>query len=292
MKPASSLRADLTIAGIALIWGTTFVVVKAALADVSTLLFLALRFSFASALLFVAFRPRVAASSLTRRSFAGGALCGLLLFLGYAFQTAGLRITSASRSAFITGVYIILVPLLAAALARGHPRAGEWGGAASALAGTWLLTSGTLSGSFNLGDGLTLACAVVFAAHIVAVAHFSPRMNLEWLTLLQVCGVAVLSLLTFPWLEVPHVRWSQRLIVALLVTGALATALSFSLYTWAQRHTTATRAALLFALEPVFAGLTAWLFAGERWTSHSLAGAALILVGILLVEVRPVRGTS
>ena len=286
-----SLRADLTIAAISFIWGATFVIVKDALAGVSTLLFLALRFSFASALLFAVFR-RQARAPLERGAFWGGMMCGLFLFLGYALQTAGLRHTTASRSAFITGLYIVIVPVLASCLARRLPRLTEAAAVAAALAGTALLTSSAAGFDFNPGDLMTLGCALAFSAHIVAVAHWTRRMDYEWLTLLQVGAVAGWSLATFFWLETPYVEWTPRLFFALGATGALATALSFSLYTWAQRHTTATRAALIFALEPVFAGLVAWLYAGEAWTRRSLAGAALILAAILLVELKPFRRTA
>jgi drug/metabolite transporter (DMT)-like permease len=288
MTPASSTRADLTLVAISFIWGATFVIVKDALADVSTLLFLALRFSFAAALLFLVFRRHLRAP-LDGRSWWGGALCGTFLFLGYAFQTAGLRYTSASRSAFITGLYIVLVPLLASALARRVPRWLEMLAVSAAMGGTALLTSTAAGFDLNTGDLMTLVCAFAFSAHIVAVAHWTHRINYEWLTVLQVGAVALWSLSTFGWLEVPEVRWTPRLFFALAATGALATALSFSLYTWAQRHTTATRAALIFALEPVFAGLVAWAWAGEAWTGRSLAGAALILTAILLVELKPAR---
>lgn len=285
--PVSSLRADLSLVAISFIWGATFVIVKDALEDVSTLLFLSLRFSFATVLLFAVFRRRHARAPLDRRSFQGGLLCGTFLFLGYGFQTTGLRFTTASRSAFITGLYIVIVPLLASLLARRGPRRLELAAVAAAVAGTALLTSSAAGFGINAGDLMTLVCAFAFSAHIVAVAHWTHKMDHEWLSLLQVGAVAAWSLATFGWLETPHLEWTPRLIFALAATGMLATALSFSLYTWAQRHTTATRAALIFALEPVFAGLVAWLYAGEAWTRGSLAGAALILIAILLVELKP-----
>jgi len=288
---APNPRADLTLVAISFIWGATFVIVKDALADVSTLLFLALRFSFAAALLFVVFRRRLAAP-LDRRSLLGGMMCGSLLFLGYAFQTGGLRWTTASRSAFITGLYIVIVPLLAAALGRRWPRLMELAAVGAAVSGTALLTSTQAGLNANAGDWMTLVCAFAFSAHIVAVAHWTHRLNYEWLTLLQVGAVAAWSMATFGWMETPRLEWTVKLGLALVATGALATALAFSLYTWAQRHTTATRAALIFALEPVFAGLVEWAWAGEKWSGRSLAGAALILLAILIVELRPRRETT
>lgn len=286
MNPALRGRAELTLALISLIWGATFVVVKAALEDASTLVFLAIRFSLASLLLFAVYRGRLSGPAPGRSSWAGGAACAVFLFLGYALQTAGLRYTTASKSAFLTGLYVVLVPLFSTVLTRRKVRGAEWAGCALALVGTWAMTGGG-GGALNGGDLLTIGCAVAFSAHIVAVAHWSGRISHEWLTVLQVAGVAALSLATFWWMETPHVAWTPRLAGAIAATAALATALSFSLYTWAQRHTTATRAALLFALEPVFAGLVAWAFAAEHWSLTMLGGAALILGGILIVELRP-----
>jgi drug/metabolite transporter (DMT)-like permease len=291
MNPATSpcVRAELAIALVALIWGSTFVIVKAALADVSTPVFLALRFFLGAVLLAGFFRGRLSGPG-DRATIAGGAaLTGLFLFAGYFLQTAGLRFTSASKSAFLTGLFIVLVPLLGSFVKKSKPRPAEWAGAAAALAGTGLLAAPAGIASLGKGDLLTMGCALAFAAHILAVEHYSKRMNYQLLSLLQVSAVALLAGLTCFWLEPPRLVWTPRLAFALGVTAVLATAASFALYTWAQRHTTATRAALLFSLEPVFAGLTAWLAAGEAWTLTSLAGAALILGGILAVELKPAR---
>ncbi|MEJ5369919.1 MAG: DMT family transporter [Bryobacteraceae bacterium] len=285
MRPASPrLRAELALASVAFIWGSTFVIVKSALEDVSTFLFLAIRFSLASLLL--AFWLRARLFRRTPVSWRGGALCGVLLFLGYALQTAGLRWTTASNSAFITGLYVVLVPLLASLVYRSRPRWLELAGAALAAAGTALL-SGGMPADWNRGDLLTAACAVAFAAHILAVERYSRRMDFERLSLLQIASVAALSWIAAAWLEPARVSWTPRLLWALAATSVLATALSFVLYTWAQGLTSAARAALIFALEPVFAGIVAWAAAGERWTAASLAGAAMILAAIVLVELKP-----
>lgn len=280
-------RAELALVLVAFLWGATFVVVKQALADVSTFLFLGMRFTLAAGLLLLALRRRLGrAHSFECR---GGLLCGGFLFLGYALQTAGLRLTTASRSAFITGLYIVLVPLLASLVQRSRPRPAELAGAALATAGTALLTSGGVDLGWNAGDMLTAGCAVAFAAHLLAVERYSRRMDYERLSLYQVAGVAGLSWLAAGWAETPRVEWSQTLLAALLVTAVLATAVSFLLYTWAQRHTSATRAALIFALEPVFAGLLAWAVSGEEWGAAALGGAGLILAGIVLAELKPAR---
>jgi len=270
----SRLRAELALAAVAFIWGSTFVIVKEALHDVSTFLFLALRFTLASLLLAFWLRRRLAQPA--HFGWRGGALCGLLLFLGYALQTAGLRWTTASNSAFITGLYVVMVPLLGSLVYRNRPRPAEQGGAALAVCGTAQM-SGGLPSAWNRGDVLTAACAAAFAGHMLAVERYSRRMDFERLSLMQIAMVAALSWAAAAG-EAPRIAWSGRLWFALLATSVLA---------WAQGQTTAARAALIFALEPVFAGLVAWAAAGERWTAASLAGAALILAAIVLVELKP-----
>jgi len=287
-KDPRHLRAELTIAAVSFVWGSTFVAVKGALEDVSTLLFIALRFVLAAALMGFFFqRTLFRRESWRGNAGAAGVITGFLLFLGYALQTAGLRYTTASKSAFITGLYIVVVPLIVSCVKRSRPRPLEWAGVGLAFGGTALLTSG--SGTFHLngGDILTVGCAVAFAAHMVAVEHFTQRLNYKLLSILQVGAVGVFAALTFGWAEKPFLVATPRLIMALAITAVFATAISFALYTWAQGHTTATRAALIFSLEPVFAGLVAWIWAGEAWTGRALFGAALILAGIMAVELKP-----
>lgn len=283
-------RAELALVAVAFIWGATFVVVKQALSDVSTFLFLGMRFTLAAVLLLVALRGRLGRAR--AEEWRGGLACGGFLFLGYALQTAGLRLTTASKSAFITGLYIVLVPLLGSLVQKSVPRLAELGGALLAAVGTTLLTAGgagALELRLNAGDLMTAACAVAFAAHLLSVERYSRRMDYERLSLYQVAGVAALSWMAAGAFETPCVVWSRELYFALLATALLATALSFLLYTWAQKHTSAIKAALIFALEPVFAGLLAWAVSGEEWGAASLGGAALILAGIVLVELKPAR---
>lgn len=280
-------RAELAVALVAFLWGATFIIVKTSLNDASTFVFLSLRFSIATVLLWFVLRNRLSRKG--PADWRGGLLCGFLLFLGYALQTAGLRMTTASNSAFITGLFVVLVPLLSSLVNRSKPRPVEITGAVAALIGTGLMASVDMRMRLNWGDVLTAACALAFAVHILCVAHYAKTMDYERLSLYQVGGVALFSLLGAALVEPARVVWTGRLWFGLLATAVFATALSFLLYTWAQKHTTAARTALIFALEPVFAGLTAWVVAGEVWTARTLAGAALILAGIVLVEVKPAR---
>jgi drug/metabolite transporter (DMT)-like permease len=280
-------RADLALAGIALVWGVTFVVVKQALQDVSTLLFLALRFSLATLALGAAFRPLPGKFTERRTLLVGGILAGLCLAAGYVFQTVGLRFTSPSKSAFLTGLSIVLVPVFGAGWRRRWPARPEVAGILAATVGMSLMTLNWDTLRIERGDLLTLACALGFAAHILVVGHYSPRVSFQALALVQVATAAALAVATCWWIEPPMIRWTPGVVLALIVTGLLATALAFSVQAWAQQHTTPTHTALIFALEPVFAWLTSFLLAGEILSPRATLGAALILAGILLVELKP-----
>lgn len=295
MKPegsSSCWRADLALLGIAFIWGLTFVVVKEALASASTLVFLALRFTLATLALAVAFRGRFGSLSLRSREVRGGVLAGVCLFAGFAFQTFGLRYTTPSKSAFITGLSIVLVPLLGSFVYRRAPRMSEAMGIAVAAVGMGMLTLEGWAPRIAFGDLVTLGCAFAFALHILVVGHYSAGAGFEVLSLTQIATAAVLAGVTCGWAEPPRLLWTPSLMAALLITGLLATALAFSVQAWAQQRTTATRTALIFASEPVFAWLASYLLAGEALGTRAAAGAVLILAGILLVELKPIARRS
>lgn len=283
-------QADLALALVALIWGSTFVVVKSALAEISTLYFLFLRFALASVCMLVMFVPafRRSAPREIWRGLRGGALAGIFLWLGYLLQTLGLKYTSAGNSGFLTGLYIVLVPLISAAIYRRWPQARELIGVAIAGAGIVALTFPSLDRSFqmNKGDLLTIGCAVAFAFHILVVGYYSVRERYEAVALGQIACAAALSGISLTF-EPPQAIWSTGVILAIVLTGVFATALAFAIQTWGQQYTTATRTALLFALEPVFALTTAVLAGGEVLTAAAVLGGALILGGILAVELKP-----
>jgi len=282
------MRAELALVFVAFIWGSTFVLVKSALSDVSTLLFLALRFSIAGAALGFAYRGKLSgAFSRPGSKLKGGVLVGICIFGGYAFQTFGLRLTTASKSAFLTGLFIVLVPLIHSLIHRAAPGIQEVLGIGVALAGMGLMTLQGGDAGINAGDLLTLVGALFFALHMIALGHFAPREGFERLSVLQTSTAAGLALATFWWIETPFIRWSPTVMMALAVTGLLATAAAFTIQSWAQQRTSPTRTALLFALEPVFAAATSFLLAGEAFTGRVVGGGLLILAGILLVEVKP-----
>ncbi|HEY1203628.1 MAG TPA: DMT family transporter [Bryobacteraceae bacterium] len=289
MVHPSRRRAELAQVGVTFVWGATFVVVKGALQDSSTLLFLALRFTLATVALAAAFRPLASRFDKTKPILAGGALAGVFLFSGYLLQTIGLRYTTPSKSAFITGLCVVMVPVFSALVARRLPGASVALGVGTATVGMALLTLRGASLKMDAGDLLTLGGAAAFSIHIMLLGRLAPRLGFQALALTQIATAAVLALSTFWWVERPTVRWTPGLISALLVTGLLATAVAFSVQTWAQQYTTPTRTALIFAMEPVFAWLTSFVVAGEVLAARAALGAVLILAGILLVELKPLK---
>jgi drug/metabolite transporter (DMT)-like permease len=262
------------------VWGVTFVQVKDAVAVYPLFAFLAVRFAIATATLAVPAAARV--RTLGRRGFAAGALLGLLLAAGYVLQTAGLQRTTVSGTGFVTGMYVVLTPLIALALFRSRIGIAAWGGVALSTAGLAML-SGIQAGSAG-GDLLVLAGAAVYSLQIVLMERFAPRYDALAFTLVEMLaaciGLAAIALARGD-LRLPHgwIVWG-----ALLVTGVFASALAYLVQTWAQRRTSATRTALAFTMEPVFAALFGYTLAGDRLGALGWGGCAAIMGGLLLAE--------
>jgi drug/metabolite transporter (DMT)-like permease len=267
------------------VWGVTFVQVKDAVALYPLFAFLTVRFAIAGATLapVAARRLRALRGGGTR----AGIVLGLLLAAGYALQTAGLQRTTVSATGFITGLYVVLTPVLALVLFRVRSGASAWVGVVLATGGLALL-SGVSAGSPR-GDLLVLAGAAAFALQIVLVERWAPRYDPVALTQVEMLAALVAFLavaLALGDLGVPH---GATVWAALLVTGVFASALAFIIQTWAQRRTSATRVALVFAMEPVFAGLFGYALAGDRLGWSGWAGCAVILLGIVVAEPAAVR---
>ena len=271
-----------------LIWGATFIMVKRALADASTLLFLTIRFAGASLILAMIFRRDFRAGKIAW-SVRGGALAGVCLFSGYIFQTVGLRYTTASKAAFLTGLMTPMVAVLSVFFYRRAPQFAEVLGVATAFVGMALMTIPGDRFQISSGDLIVSGCAVAYAFHLLVTGRFAARVNMGVFITTEIATGAAIGAATFWWTEPVRLRWSFPLIAALAVTSLLATALGFTIQTWAQRWSSPTRTALFFTLEPVFAWLTSYLFAGETLSLRAALGAALILAGVLLVELKPFR---
>ena len=262
------------------VWGVTFVQVKDAVALYPLFAFLAVRFWIATLTLAVPGLPRV--RSLGRPGFVGGAFLGLLLAAGYTLQTAGLERTTVSSTGFITGMYVVLTPLIALVLVRSRIGLPVWGGVALSTIGLAML-SGIHAGSVT-GDLLVLAAAAVYSLQIVLMERYAPRYDAVAFTFVEMlaAGVALgVVAVALGDLHLPH-GWTVW--GALLVTGVFASALAFLVQTWAQRRTSATRTALAFTMEPVWTAFFGYTLAGDRLGSLGWGGCAVIMAGIVLAE--------
>ncbi|MEA2396953.1 MAG: hypothetical protein QOK25_509 [Thermoleophilaceae bacterium] len=268
---------------IAAVWGLTFVMVQDAIGRLPALAFLGYRFVPAAALVALIFRRRLRA--LSPAGWRAGLAMGAFLTAGYVCQTVGLEHTSASNAGFITGLFVVITPLIAALALRDRIGAPAWAAAVVSAVGLFLL-SGT-HGLNARGDGLELLCAVAFSAHIVvtgrSVGSHDPGALLA--VQLGVCGLFCLALAAAGGdLRAPTggTVWS-----ALIVTSLVASALGFFVQTYAQQHAPPARTALILASEPAFAGLFGWLAGGEHLSAVAWTGALLIMGAIAAVEVVP-----
>jgi drug/metabolite transporter (DMT)-like permease len=283
------LRAELALAFCTLLWGSTFVVVKNSLDDSSVFVFLALRFTLAGFCMAV-FRPQIF-RVLQREEIFAGVRLGFFMFCGYAFQTAGLRYTTASNSGFITGSSVVLVPLILALFWGKRVTLWVYFGTIAAAAGLYFLTVPiTGVAHLNRGDVLTFFAAMSYAVHIILVGDYAREHSAAALSVLQVLACAVMAWLTA--IAANAIRWqpmrfhsTSQLWIGIAVCAAFATAVAFSLQLWAQQFTTPSHAAIIFTLEPVFAVITSYWVLRERLGMRSIAGAALVLVGILAAEL-------
>ena len=276
--------AEAALAGIAAVWGLTFVMVQDAIELLPTMAFLGYRFVPAALLVAIIFRRRLLA--LSPGGWRAGLMMGVFLTAGYVFQTLGLEETTASNAGFITGLFVVLTPLLGAIFLRDRITPVGWAAAAVSAFGLYLLSGA--GGDLELrGDGLVFLCAVSFAAHILVTARAVAEHDVGALLVIQlaVCGLFCLAVAALAGdLETPRgsTVWS-----ALLVTSLIASALGFFVQTFAQQHAPPARTALILATEPAFAGLFGWLLQDERLSAVSWLGAGLITAAIVAVELVP-----
>jgi drug/metabolite transporter (DMT)-like permease len=270
------------------VWGVTFVQVKDAVAIYPLFAFLAIRFAIATLTLAGPAAPRV--RTLGRHGAGAGAFLGLLLAAGYTLQTAGLQRTTVSSTGFITGMYVVLTPLIALLLFRARIGLSVWGGVALSTLGLAML-SGIHAGSVT-GDLLVLAAAAVYSLQIVLMERYAPRYDAVAFTFVEMLAAAIAFAIVagaLGDLPMPH-GWTVW--GALLVTGVFASALGFLVQTWAQRRTSATRTALAFAMEPVWTALFGFTLAGDRLGVLGWGGCAVIMAGIVLAEPAAARALS
>lgn len=279
-------QAVLSLWATCLIWGAAFPLTKLALRDATPMAFTAVRFVIASLLVGPALR------GISREEWRAGAVLGGLLALGFASQTVGLQWTTASRSGFLTSLYIPFTPLIVLLVYRTLPERLAGLGLAVAVTGMLVLTRpGDLAGGLNLGDGLTVLCALAFASHMVATGNFARRFRVEHLMMAQIVVAALLTTLATPLLEMPKLSWTPLLIGMVAYEAVLASVVAIRLQLAAQQVLSPTYAALVYTLEPVVAATTSFLVMGERLTFLQWGGGGLIILGSLLPEIRRGRFT-
>jgi drug/metabolite transporter (DMT)-like permease len=280
----TSLLASLALLSVCAAWGSTFFLIKDLLDRVPTLDFLAIRFSIVAAVTLVAGWPLVRRlpSRVKRHSVVLGGLYGVAQIL----QTAGLAHTAASVSGFITGMYVVFTPILAAFILRSRITPMTWAAVSLATLGLGVLT---LSGlSVGYGEAITLVSAILYALHIVGLGAWSTARDAVGMSILQlvvIAGLCTVATLPDGIVLPPTPRdWLSVLYMALVAGG-----LAMLAQTWAQAHLTPTRTAIIMSMEPVFASFFAVLLGGESVTTRLLLGGSMVLTAMLVVELLPRR---
>ncbi|MFD3446042.1 DMT family transporter [Microbacteriaceae bacterium 4G12] len=284
--------AHLSLLFVAFIWGATFVVVQQAISLVEPFTFNAVRFLLAGSILLIAqlVYSTKKKMPIPKKSIGPGMLIALFLFSGYLFQTFGLLYISSSKAGFLTGLSIVMIPIFSYIFLKQKTSFFAIIGIAAAITGLFLLT---IKNSFSLekGDILVLCCAVSFAIHILINGKYSQTFPPLFLSAVQVLGVGVLSsicaFLFEDWQRLlsPALWINGSFLFALLLTSLFATSLAFFIQTAAQKYTSPTRVAIIFATEPVFAAATAVLVTHERLTIIEILGCMLILLGMIFAEL-------
>ena len=284
--------ADITLLLIAFIWGSTFLIVQQAIASLPPNTFNAVRFTVAALflLLILAIKSPQQHKEWRRPLLKAGIILGFWLCLGYALQTVGLLYTTPSKAGFITGLSVVLVPLFSFMLMRERVKPVAVIGVILAAAGLYLLTQ-SQEFSFNLGDILVFGCAICFAMQIVFTGKYAPSFSALPLAIVMLGTVAVMSWIYAFFFEDwsrafdPAIIFLPEVATGLVVTSIFATALAFLAQTALQKQTSSTRVALIFALEPVFAALTSYVFIHEVLNGRQLTGCLMIFTGMILAEL-------
>ncbi len=260
---------------VSVIWGATFPLVKESLNYISPFGFIALRFILGSAFLMIFYFRRVRNNM---RALRPALVLSIFLFMGYAFQTVGLKYTTSSNAGFITGLYVVFTPVASYFIVKERITRRIIGALGMSLAGLYLLSG--VSG-FNYGDILEFLCAIAYAVHVALIGKFSREYDAATLTILQLFFVFFYSTL-FWGSEGFSITLSPLMVFGVIFTGIFATAIGILVQVHGQKHISPSRAAIIFTTEPVFAGIFSYIFLGETFGVLGAVGAAMILIAMLL----------
>lgn len=281
---------------VTLLWGTTFAIIKLSIQDVSTMLFIAIRFSIVSILLIPIFLK--IRREFTREAIIAGSILGLILFGGFATQTVGLKFTTATKSGFLTGSAVIIVPFLQIMIEKRKPNTGAIIGVILVFIGILFLSSNSRSifsifqefkENFTLGDFLTIICALFFAFYIIYIDVFTKRHKLWLMVIMQMYVISFLSLIgvfvsSFSGIEEIKIQFSDYLLFGLIYTSVFTTLITTVMQTKYQKLISPTKAGLIFSLEPVFAAVFAFFLLHEEITNLGYIGAGIIFTGLIISE--------
>lgn len=282
MKQISKSTADMGLLSVTFFWGTTFILSKILLGDIPLSNYLAIRLTLAA--VFISFFSVRYRSELSSALIKHGVILGVFLFFSYLFQMWGIQYTTASNAGFITGLSVILVPVFAVLFFKDKPRVSSLVGVMFATAGLYYLSGGDFY-QLNKGDWLVFVCALTVTFHVILTGRYAPLHNIYLLTSVQLITTAVLSLAfaAVDRVALPDLTWST--ILLLIYLAAFGTVYTFLMQTAMQRYTTATRTALVFTMEPVFAALFAYIIGGEELGILGWFGGSLILIGMIIAEI-------
>jgi drug/metabolite transporter (DMT)-like permease len=278
------LKVSALLVAVSMIWGSTFLIVQDSIRFAGPFTFLAIRFGIGALVLAVIFHKRLA--QITRAEIITGSIIGLFLFGTYALQTVGLQYISSSKAGFITAMYVPLVAMLSVPLLRQKLTSGSVLGVMLSVVGiTFISINSSWQFTFGLGELLTLGCAIAAALHIICISKFAPRVDAMNLALVQTVLTAILSLIAMPIAGEPFVLPPLPIWGSALFLGVAATAFALAVMNRAQQVVSSIQATLIYALEPVWAGMLGFL-AGERLSLIAWIGCGCIFLGTIIGELR------
>jgi len=288
---------EIALFSITIFWGVTFAIIKLALNDISPMVFIGIRFSLAALILLPFLLKPLLNSNIDL--IKAGLFLGLLYFIGFATQTVGLQYTTATKSGFITGTFVIFIPILQLILERRAPGKGNIFGILLVIIGLILLSSkgvtvldilNELGSNFNIGDLLTLICAIFYALYVVYIDIITKKFDYKPLIILQVlftgiAGFAFAFLFDAAGIESIRYDFNKTVILVILYTAIFSSILATVIQTKYQKVVTPTKAGIIFSLEPIFAALFAFIIIQEEISSFGIVGCIFIFTGVLVSEL-------
>jgi drug/metabolite transporter (DMT)-like permease len=277
------VKADLALLFVTIGWGASFMLTKNALAHLETYNFLAIRFFVAFVISAIIFRKQML--KIEKKTLKYGVILGVILFASYAFQTVGLNYTTVSKSAFITGFNVVLVPFFSTILMKNKLDLRSYVSVGMAFVGLAFLTLNHSISNINIGDLYTLICAIITAVYIILVGKYTVKVESISFAIIQIGTVCVLSLLFSFITETPTITTNTSAWISIIILSVVCTSGAFIIQMVAQKFTSPTHTALIYTGEPVFAGIFGYIFVHEVLGLRGIFGAVLIISGMLMSEI-------